>query len=247
VHLPSALLWDCSKNWYSHMASRVGQNYQTLCDKKSSMARQNVTPCLTFYLFMLDFHLSRAWYLSVRAWYFYLFMLDVYLSRAWYFYLFMLDVYLYMLDVLSVRAWCFICTCLMFYLYVLDVLSVRVWCLSVCAWYLSVRAWYLSVRAWWFYLYVLDGFIRPCLTFLSVRALCFYPSVLDIFVRLCLMFLSNCVWFNPTILDKISLSKISFFVSTGLIFCRSHVFKFSVVLKKFFFFFLLAFFYKQIL
>uniref|UniRef100_U9U5Q0 Uncharacterized protein n=1 Tax=Rhizophagus irregularis (strain DAOM 181602 / DAOM 197198 / MUCL 43194) TaxID=747089 RepID=U9U5Q0_RHIID len=31
-----------------YMASRVGQNYQTLCGKKSSMARQNVTPCLTF-------------------------------------------------------------------------------------------------------------------------------------------------------------------------------------------------------
>jgi hypothetical protein len=53
------------------MASQVGQNYQTI---KSSMARQNITPFLTFYLFMLDFHLS------------------------------MLDIYLSVVDILSVHA-----------------------------------------------------------------------------------------------------------------------------------------------
>ena len=189
------------------MASRVGLNYQALGGWK---IKHGLTKCYT----VPDILPVHAWCSSVRAWYFICPCLIFLSVHAWCLSitcLIFLSVHAWCL---SVRAWCFICTCLMFYLYVFDVLSVR-------AWYLSVRAWYLSVRAWWFYLYVLDGFIRPCLTFLSVRALCFYPSVLDIFVRLCLMFLSNCVWFNPTILDKISLSKISFFVSTGVIFCQS--------------------------
>ena len=137
---------------------------------------------------------------------FYLSVLDIFICSC------LMFIY-HVLDIFICSCLMFICTCLMFYLYVLDV-----------------------------YLYVLDGFICTCLMVLSDHAWHFYPSVLYVFIHLCLIFLSVCAWcFCPTVFDLIqlysiilSLSKISFFVSTGLIFCRSHVFKFNVVLKNFF-------------
>ena len=120
----------------SSMASRVGQNYQARTGKMSDMDWQNVTPCLTFYLFMPDVHLFMLDILSVHAWRFICpclmfiicHVLDILSVCAWYlicscliFYLSVLDIYLSVLDILSVHAWYFICSCLIFYLFMLDI------------------------------------------------------------------------------------------------------------------------------
>ena len=100
---------------------------------KSSTDRQNVTLCLTFYLFMLDVYLS---------------VLDVVPVRAWCFICPCLMFYLSMLDILSVRAWYLVCLCLIFFISTcLIFLSALVWyfCLSL------FIMWYLKLIFLWFF------------------------------------------------------------------------------------------------